>query len=202
MSKVSISIVAVAVAAVAAGAFAQKPVRRPPPKPSTRVESPGPEAVREAAAGPILPKRKGVPVAHAYPPSRPAPRAAAVVLPYRGTDISSNPELEDRFPVLKQIAERLSKTDYVPPMRREHFRWLDDPGLRLVGWHGSIKTATQAPEGLLVTVRIMPRLLSPAGGLLITGDHVFETYRYRNGTLDLADFSDPGDGFKGYVNNP
>jgi hypothetical protein len=38
----------------------------------------------------------------------------------------------------------------------------------------------------------------PSGFLLITEDHTVETYKYRNGTLNLVDYSDPGDGFKSF----
>jgi hypothetical protein len=78
---------------------------------------------------------------------------------------------------------------------------LDNPEIRLVGWTGAVRKLTRAPDGWLVTVRIMPRLLTPSGSLLLTEDHTMETYKYSKGTFNLVDYSDPGDGFQG-VNRP
>jgi hypothetical protein len=211
MSKVSISIVVVAVAAVAASTFAQKPVRTPPPEPSTRVASTpkpsvqvDPEVVTPATVGPVDPKSKADrrPGVFTIPSRRPTFQAAPVVLGYKGTDISpSHAATEEQLPLQREIAARLAKADFVPTLRQEHFRWLDNPEIRLVGWTGAVRKLTRAPDGWLVTVRIMPRLLTPSGRLLLTEDHTMETYKYSNGTFNLVDYSDPGDGFQG-VNRP
>jgi hypothetical protein len=207
MSKVPIGFVLTAVVTVAAAAFAQKPIRKSPTKPSVRAEATAkpsvradPEVVTPAPVGPGDPKSRANrrPAVFEIPTRQPAFQAAPVVLAYEGTDISPSSEApEGQRPLQKEIAARLAKADFVPPMRRQHFRWLDDPTIQLVGWHGSIKTVTRAPDGWLVTVRMMPRLLDQSGGLLMTADHTFETYKYRNGTFNLVDFTDPGDGFQG-----
>ncbi len=98
---------------------------------------------------------------------------------YRGLSVKADPNAEgEELAVQERIADQLSRLDYVPAHRVEHFRWIpEELGLTIYGWRGRIISAVPAPNGVTVTMRVAP--IVPIG----TGAHTLESYFYSKGRL-------------------
>lgn len=206
---------------VAMSAFAQRPDRRVHPlyetprpipeapaqranrrvRPAHEAARPAPVAPQVITETPVAPVKPGAPpgiVVKFHHPRVPPP---PVDLTYKGTDIGPDPEAEDAELKLQQtIAARLARLDFVPAQRRNHFRWLDVPSVRVIGWSGTIQKMSQGPNGWLVKVRMMPYVRTLGGRNLVTADHTMEIYNYKNGALDFVGLTVPQMNLRGFLN--
>jgi hypothetical protein len=98
---------------------------------------------------------------------------------YRGLSVEADPDAQgEELAVQERIADQLSRLDYVPAHRVEHFRWIPEQlGLPILGWRGRIVAAAPDPDGVRITVRVTP--IAGIG----TADHTLEFYLYSNGRL-------------------
>lgn len=94
----------------------------------------------------------------------------------RGLSVEPHPEAKgDERATQERIADLLSRQDYVPAHRVEHFRWIPEQmGMTIAGWRGRIVETARAPGGVLVKVKI-----TPIAGLG-TSDHTLESYLSTN----------------------
>jgi len=120
-------------------------------------------------------------------------RPEEVRLRYDGTSISPGKELlRGETPLRKEISAKLSQLDFIPNVRRVHFRWLENHPVKVTGWLGEIENLEEIPEGILVRVNVWPNVVPFDGKYLVHQDHFYETYLYSKGALNLVSWLDPG----------
>ena len=102
-------------------------------------------------------------------------------LAWKGTSIKVNPDaIGDELALQERIADAINIADANNDVRRGRFRWcLGQDNLKLVGWWGVINAVTPDPQGgVLVMVRVSPKLVSTWGKVTTTGDHLWEEYLF------------------------
>lgn len=76
------------------------------------------------------------------------------------------------------ITKKLTSVDFVPFARTEYFSWYNRHNLAVTGWLGRIQSIRRTPRGLLVQVRIQPRLVQAGAFATVTFDSYTETYLF------------------------
>lgn len=110
----------------------------------------------------------------------------------RGTAVSAHPDSTGEARLFQEkVAAEVSQLAPVPARRLIHFRWCDTLDFGVRGWKGVIDHVTQTRQGVVVTVRMRPYLVSRLAGITDTPDYVVETYLYSNGRLTFLDCSEP-----------
>lgn len=122
-------------------------------------------------------------------------------LRYRGTTVRhAAGAVGDELAVQKLVAAKLSRLDFVPAPRAEHFRWMTNYPVKLIRWNGLIKGAVLTPNGVTVRVRVWPDVVPTRGKPSGHSDYFLEDYLLSDdGSLEFVGFQDPGprEGFTG-----
>lgn len=94
----------------------------------------------------------------------------------------------------RQFAENFPLLDPEPIERVEHFRWLEQPGMKRNGWYATVRDVVVFPAGLVIKVRMSPYLVHERGGVTMTSDYVDEYYALDgNGINYLSSSAPPAD---------
>ena len=76
----------------------------------------------------------------------------------------------------RRFTESFPLLDPEPAERIEHFRWLEQPGMKRKGWYATVRDVAVTPAGVVVKVRLSPYLVHVRGGVTMTSDYVEEHY--------------------------
>ncbi len=115
---------------------------------------------------------------------------------YKGTKVGAAREGEEAPDGWALVAAEFNRLDPVPAERVERFRWTTDrnPSLILNGWYGRLVDVRETADGLLVQVRVSPRLENTDGGIPFTPDASIETYAFAGGAFHFLGAQDPPGG--------
>lgn len=127
-------------------------------------------------------------IAKNYPQPRPQP---ALEVPGRlGFVIEVDPD-KPNADLRRRIAQELSRVNPIPTPRLAHFHWLDNPSMRVDGWHGRIEQMVSTPRGWIATILVTPYVTSSIGASTTVVDHFLERYESVDGTLRLLGVAVP-----------
>jgi hypothetical protein len=118
-----------------------------------------------------------------------------VVEPFFKVQVSRNLKPgDDSDGRLQSAAERLSGVVDVPQARLDYFSAFEAAlDVRILGWHGYVKSVRETPQGSLVELRVVPRMSRP----YITYSNYREQYLVNpDGSTTYLKSSDP-DGLSG-----
>jgi hypothetical protein len=98
------------------------------------------------------------------------------------------------------LAKVLDGMESVPPGRAAHFKSLNNPSFRIVGWHAFIESTTLSRSGTLVTLRISPLVTSDLGASTTVLGHVLESFEVTKGAARYVDsWEPPGGSDRGFL---
>lgn len=128
------------------------------------------------------------------------PRQIAQNLPdesalrYRGISVTCDPRAEgDVLLIQKRIAAQLTKLDFVPDARIQHFQWMEKFPVKIVEWKADIESTDLTPNGVQVRVLIRPVAFPTEGMAMVHHDFFYEDYVLdEDGELNFVGFNDPG----------
>jgi hypothetical protein len=110
-------------------------------------------------------------------------------LTYHGIAIQTSPKAKGRnLAIQKDIAALMTRLDFVPNHRVDHYQWVARYGGKITGWHAWIMDVTQVDEGVVVVIRVYPDNTSP---FIVLNDIVLEKYLISDGQLHYLESSVP-----------
>lgn len=112
---------------------------------------------------------------------------------YRGLLVMPHPAAKGEALVFQeQIGSLMMKSDFVPDKRVQGFRWIPtEIGRTITGWQGNIMDVTPGPEGMVVTMRVVPRM--DGYGKYHTTAYAVERYLFTKGRIIYLDSEGPND---------
>ena len=81
--------------------------------------------------------------------------------------------------------------DFSPANRAAHFPFLKDTDFRVDGWLAVVESSIPTPGGVLVTLRVTPRVNYARGASVTFFDYVLELYEVKDGAVRYVDSSEP-----------
>jgi hypothetical protein len=110
-------------------------------------------------------------------------------LTYHGIAIKTSPKAKHHnLAIQKEIAALMTRLDFVPNHRVDHYKWVARYGGKITGWDASIVDVTPVDEGVVVVIRVYPDHTSP---FIVLNDIVLEKYLISDGQLHYLESSVP-----------
>jgi len=120
------------------------------------------------------------------------------VPPYSGLTVAPAHNLpRDQRRVQERLGTLLSKRDFVPQQRLQHFAWCDAPDKAITGWYGQVIQVEDVPGGVRVKIVVSPRLWVVGGNVPFTADRYIEVYEIVGGNVRFIEGQSPPDAVPG-----
>jgi hypothetical protein len=108
-------------------------------------------------------------------------------LTYHGIAIKTSPKAKHHnLAIQKDIAALMTRLDFVPNHRVDHYKWVARYGGKITGWDGWIVDVTPVDEGVVVVIGVYPVHTSP---WIVLNDIVLEKYLISDGQLHYLESS-------------
>jgi hypothetical protein len=108
-------------------------------------------------------------------------------LTYHAIAIKTSPKAKGRnLAIQKDIAALMTRLDFVPNHRVDHYQWVARYGGKITGWDAWIVDVTPVDEGVVVVIGLYPENTSR---FIVLNDIVLEKYLISDGQLHYLESS-------------